>query len=39
LLTAVLEIAGRVGVTTPHLDALLGVTRVFARTRGLYRAS
>jgi 2-dehydropantoate 2-reductase len=39
LLTAVLEIAGRVGVATPHLDAVLGVTRVFARTRGLYRAS
>jgi 2-dehydropantoate 2-reductase len=38
LLTVVREIAGRAGVATPHLDALLGVTRVFARTRGLYPA-
>jgi len=36
LLTVVREIAGRVEVPTPNLDALLGVTRVFARTRGLY---
>lgn len=36
LLTAVREIAGKVGVATPNLDALLGLTRVFARTRGLY---
>ena len=38
LLTVVREIAGHVGIATPNLDALLGVTRVFARTRGLYPA-
>jgi 2-dehydropantoate 2-reductase len=32
------EIAQRVGVATPNIDALLGVTRLFARTRGLYPA-
>ena len=36
LLTVVREIAQRVGVATPNLDALLGLTRVFARSRGLY---
>ncbi len=36
LLTVVREIAGHAGVATPNLDALLGVTRVFARARGLY---
>jgi 2-dehydropantoate 2-reductase len=36
LLTAVSEIAMRVDVPVPNLDALLGVTRLFARTRGLY---
>ena len=36
LLAAVREIALRVGVATPNLDALLGLTRLFARTRGLY---
>jgi len=30
------EIARRVGVATPNIDALLGLTRLFARTRGLY---
>lgn len=30
------EIAQRVGVATPNIDALLGLTRLFARTRGLY---
>jgi 2-dehydropantoate 2-reductase len=30
------EIAQRVGVVTPNIDALLGVTRLFARRRGLY---
>jgi len=39
LLTVVREIAGRVGVPAPNLDALLGLTRVFARTRGLYPAA
>lgn len=38
LLTVVREIAGHVGIATPNLDALLGLTRVFARTRGLYPA-
>ena len=32
------EIAQRVGVITPNIDALLGVTRLFARMRGLYPA-
>jgi 2-dehydropantoate 2-reductase len=35
---AVREIAQRVGVATPHIDALLGLTRLFARTRGLHPA-
>jgi len=30
------EIGERVGVPTPNIDALLGLTRLFARTRGLY---
>jgi 2-dehydropantoate 2-reductase len=38
LLTAVSEIGGRVGVPTPSTDALLGLTRVFAAGRGLYRS-
>ena len=38
LLTAVSEIGGRVGVATPSTDALLGLTRVFAAGRGLYRS-
>jgi len=33
------EIAQRVGVATPNIDALLGITRLFARSRGLYPAS
>jgi len=33
------EIAQRVGVATPNIDALLGITRLFARTRGLYPAA
>ena len=36
LLTVVREIAGHAGVAAPNLDALLGVTRVFARVHGLY---
>jgi 2-dehydropantoate 2-reductase len=39
LLTAVSEIGGRVGVPTPSTDALLGLTRLFASGRGLYRPS
>jgi 2-dehydropantoate 2-reductase len=31
------EIAQRIGVATPNIDALLGITRLFARTRGLYQ--
>jgi 2-dehydropantoate 2-reductase len=36
LLTVVREIAQRANVQAPNLAALLGLTRVFARTRGLY---
>jgi len=36
LLTAVREIAMKVAIPTPQLDALLGLTRLFARVRGLY---
>lgn len=35
IVTVVHEIALRVGVPTPHIDAMLGLTRVFARVRGL----
>jgi 2-dehydropantoate 2-reductase len=33
---AVHEIAQRLGLATPNIDALLGLTRLFARVRGLY---
>ncbi|MFO1218899.1 MAG: 2-dehydropantoate 2-reductase [Burkholderiaceae bacterium] len=36
IVAVVREIAQRVGVATPNIDALLGLTRLFARTRGLY---
>lgn len=36
---AVHEIAQRLGVATPNVDALLGLTRLFARVRGLYPAA
>jgi 2-dehydropantoate 2-reductase len=36
LLTAVAEIGERVGVPTPSLDTLLGLSRLAARVRGLY---
>jgi 2-dehydropantoate 2-reductase len=36
IVSVVSEIARRVGVATPNIDALLGLTRLFARTRGLY---
>ena len=39
LLTVVREIAQRVACRRRNLDALLGLTRVFARTRGLYPRS
>ena len=38
LVGAVHEIAGRVGVAAPGIGALLGLTRVMARQRGLYPA-
>ena len=38
LVTAVHEIAGRVGVAAPNIGALLGLTRLMARGRGLYRS-
>jgi 2-dehydropantoate 2-reductase len=36
LVTAVREIGERAGVATPHIDALLGLVRLKARTLGLY---
>jgi len=36
IVTVVREIAQRVGVATPNIDALLGLARLFARTRRLY---
>jgi 2-dehydropantoate 2-reductase len=36
LVTAVHEIGGRVGVAAPNIAALLGLTRLMARKRGLY---
>jgi len=33
------EIAQRIGVATPNIDALLGLTRLFARVHGLYPAA
>ena len=38
LVTVVREIAQRVGVATPYIDALLGLARLHARVRGLYPA-
>jgi len=37
IVAAVREIGQRVALATPAIDALLGLTRVFARERGLYR--
>jgi len=37
LLAAPREIAQLISVATPNLDALLGLTRLFGRVRGLYR--
>ncbi len=39
IVAAVLEIGRRIGVATPHIAALLGLTRVFAQQRGLYSAA
>ncbi|HVO89158.1 MAG TPA: 2-dehydropantoate 2-reductase, partial [Casimicrobiaceae bacterium] len=36
IVAVVHELGKLTGVATPNIDALLGVTRVFARTRGLY---
>ena len=36
LVTVVHEIAGRVGVATPNIDALLGLARLHGRVHGLY---
>ncbi|MDB5456546.1 MAG: 2-dehydropantoate 2-reductase [Caulobacter sp.] len=36
LLAAPREIASRLGVETPNLDALFGLARLFGRSRGLY---
>ena len=33
---AVAEIGRRLAVPTPNIDALLGLTRLFARVKGLY---
>lgn len=35
IVTVVHELGRRIGVPTPNIDALLGLTRLFARTRGL----
>ena len=39
LVTVVREIAQRVGLATPFIDALLGLARVHARVHGLYPAA
>lgn len=39
IVTSVRDIARRVGEPVPAIDALLGLTRVFAQVRGLYPAS
>ena len=36
IVTAVHEIGRRIGVATPYIDALLGLTRLFGRVHGLY---
>jgi len=36
IVTVVHELGSLTGVATPNIDALLGLTRVFARERGLY---
>ncbi len=36
LVTVVREIAQRLDIATPNIDALLGLTRLFAQQRGLY---
>lgn len=36
IVTATHELGRRVGVPTPHIDVLLGLTRLFGRVHGLY---
>lgn len=36
IVSAVHEMGRRTGVATPHIDALLGLTRLFGRVHGLY---
>jgi 2-dehydropantoate 2-reductase len=36
IVTAVAEIGTRLAIPTPHIDALLGMSRLYARVRGLY---
>lgn len=36
LVGAVREIGGKLGLPTPNIDALLGLTRLFGRVRGIY---
>jgi 2-dehydropantoate 2-reductase len=36
IVTAVHEMGRRVGIPTPNIDALLGLTRLFGRVHGLY---
>jgi 2-dehydropantoate 2-reductase len=36
IVTAVHEIGQRLGLATPNIGALLGLTRLFGRVRGLY---
>jgi 2-dehydropantoate 2-reductase len=36
LVSVVREIAGRLDIATPNIDALLGLTRLFGRVHGLY---
>jgi 2-dehydropantoate 2-reductase len=36
IVTAVHEIARRLGIATPGIDALLGLARLFGRAHGLY---
>ena len=39
LVTVVREMAQRLDIATPNIDALLGLTRLFARMHGLYPAA
>ncbi len=39
IVTAVHEIGRRLGIGTPHIDGILGLTRLFGRVRGIYPTS